>query len=372
MRMQVIQEGKIKLKIPTEDKYKAAVFYNPEAELQRDISVAVLAAWKKFSHQKISVCDALAASGIRGLRYAKEVSGLKEVVLNDHNPIAARLIKQNIKLNKLSRACRPNWQDANLLLHSRVFNYIDLDPFGSPNLFLDPAGRSIWHKGFLAVTATDTAPLCGTYPQACLRKYGIYNFKGADYYRELGMRVLVSYIILTLARWDRAFVPMLSHATTHYFRAYGRIEHVRWIEKLLKQFDFISHCLKCGWRAAGLHEKCGQCGAAAQKAGPIYLGALSDKKFSKVVLNELARRKFKQGRAEEKILRLLISESGLPAFYYDLNALGRLHKIKIPKIESLISELRKRGFKAGRTHFCPTAVKTNATLNQLLSCLQSP
>ena len=43
------------------------------------------------------------------------------------------------------------------ILHSKGFDYIDLDPFGSPNIFLDSAVKRLGRNGILAVTATDTA-----------------------------------------------------------------------------------------------------------------------------------------------------------------------------------------------------------------------
>jgi tRNA (guanine26-N2/guanine27-N2)-dimethyltransferase len=336
MVMKKIQEGKIKLWIHPGRIYDASVFYNPEMELSRDISVSCIQTFQKQSKLKLNICDALSGTGIRGLRYAKEISGIKKVIINDKNPKAFSLIKKNIKENKLSRKCSARKGDANVLLHENVFNVIDIDPFGSPNIFLDSAARSIWHKGFLCVTATDTAPLSGTYPKACFRKYGIFS-KKTEYYSELGMRILISYIILTLARRDRAFIPVFSHATRHYFRVFGKIGHLGEIDKLLKEFKMVD----------GI--------------GPIYLGKIKDKKFCKDVLKDLQKRDFKMRIQEEKLLNSIANEIGVP-FYYDLH---KLKKKQLPKIDNVIKKLKKKGFKASRTHFCPTGIKTNASLKEL-------
>jgi len=366
MKLKKIQEGKIKLWIPIEDKYKASVFFNPEAELTRDISISAIQTFQKEFKKKITICDALAATGIRGLRYAKEISGLKKVFLNDKNPLAVKLIRKNIRENKLRNKCIASKEDANLLLRKNVFIAIDLDPFGSPNIFMDSVARSIYHKGFLAVTATDQSALCGTYPEAGLRKYGIKPIK-TEFYNELGIRILISFIILTLARYDRAFIPLLSFSSQHYFRVFGKIEHAGKISDLLKDFKYVSYC-SCGNREFEIKEKC-FCGKDFKIVGPIYLGNILDKKFCKKVLIDIKKRNFRLRKEEEKLLKLLIEEAEMPAFYYDLHHLAKILKVKIPKMENLIDKLKSKGFKVSRTHFCPTAIKTDANFREFKKLL---
>jgi len=369
MKLRIVREGKIKLKIPVEKTYDAAVFFNPEAELQRDVSVSALQVWAKENKPK-TLLDALSASGARGLRYAKEVKGIGSILLNDKNPAAVKLIKQNIMLNKC-RKCKAKLADANLLMRENVFHVIDIDPFGPPVQFLDSAARSIFHKGFLAVTATDTAPLSGTYPAACFRKYGIKTVKGTDYYAELGLRILISHIILTFSRWDRAFVPVLSHQTAHYFRTYGRIGKASEIESLLRQFGFVCHCPKCGNRKFGRSETiCDRCGSPYLIAGPLYLGPISEKAFCEKVLSDLSERPFKQKAVEMKLLGLIIEESELPPFYYDIHYVAKKQKLSIPKTSVLMEKLRSKGFSVGHTHFCDTAVKTSASFVEFVEALR--
>ena len=365
MQTKLIQEGEVRLRVPTEDKFKAAVFYNRDAELQRDISIATLSAWKNLSKKKIFACDALSATGIRGLRYAKE-AGLKEIILNDHNPIAFKLIKQNIKLNKLTKICKANWQNMNALLQSKVFSFIDIDPFGTPNIFLDAAARSIHSKGLVAITATDTAPLSGTYPKTCLRKYGIKTIKGTEFYRELGIRNLITFTILAFSKYDRAFVPMLSHATTHYFRIYGKMGPASEIEPLLKQIKIIYYCRKCLNREFGnVRERC-QCGSQFETAGPIYVGTIQDTIFCSAVIDDMKKRDFNQKKAELELLYMLVNEAKSPPLYFDLNAIGKAYKKVPPKLDVLIEKLKSKGFVATRTHFCPTGIKTDSDLKDIL------
>lgn len=366
MKTHQIKEGKVNLFVPKENLYEAAVFYNPKMTFNRNISVAAIQAFQKSAERKITVLDALSASGVRGLRYAKEIYGIKEVVLNDKNPVAYKLIRKNIALNKLQRKCKPIKSDASILMHQKVFDVIDIDPFGSPNIFLDSSARSIYHKGFLAVTATDTAPLSGSYPETCFKKYGIRSMK-TDYYSELGIRILISCIILALARRERAFIPVLSFAKEHYFRIFGKIEHAGKIKDLLEQFCYVMHCFRCGNRKTGMLQLKCRCGNRFEFVGPVFLGNISDKKFCMQTARECKQRRFTE---EETLAKQLASESELPPFYYDLHYLARVVKINLPKTDEFVAELKKKGFRAGRTHFCPTAVKTDARYEQIVKMLK--
>ncbi len=335
-------------------------FYNPVAEFQRDVSVSALQAWQKTGRERLTVCDALSATGIRGLRYAKEVSGVRQVTLNDRNPASVRVIRKNISLNGLSRICTASRSDANALLHGNVFTCIDLDPFGSPNPFLDAAARSIWHRGFFAVTATDTGPLSGSFPRACFRKYGIMTFRGAPFYSELGIRTLLSYVILAMARRDRAFIPQLCHSTGHYFRCYGRIEHSSSIGRLLKDFGFVSYNPKTGEYRTGSQP--------VEKwpfAGPVYLGRIQDRAFVREVFIDLKSRDFRQKAVEARMLATIIGEADAPAFYWDLHVLASKLKVPAKGMEDVMLELKENGRLAIRTHFCPTAIKTDANYGEM-------
>ncbi len=129
MEFKIIEENKIKLfvqkiKIPTK---KMEVFYNADMVFDRDISEAICSIFKPKK-----ICDCMAASGARGLRYASELKE-SEVVLNDKNINSVNIIKKNAELNKLK--VRIENEDANTILRKEKFDFIDIDPFGSPIYF---------------------------------------------------------------------------------------------------------------------------------------------------------------------------------------------------------------------------------------------
>lgn len=60
----------------------------------------------------LRVLEALAASGLRSIRFAKEVPGLCSVVANDFSSKAVELITQNIQLNDAGHLVTSSLSDA--------------------------------------------------------------------------------------------------------------------------------------------------------------------------------------------------------------------------------------------------------------------
>jgi tRNA (guanine26-N2/guanine27-N2)-dimethyltransferase len=368
MKLKKFHEGKIAISAPEGRIYDASVFYNSEGELNRDISVSAFQVMQKEFEGKMTICDAMSATGIRGIRYAKEISKVGKVFLNDRSDSSVKLIKKNVKENKVLGKCVVSRDDASMFLRKNIFVAIDLDPFGSPSMFMDSAAKSVYHRGFLAVTATDQSALAGTYPESCFRKYGIKTMK-TEFYNELGIRVLISFIISSLARYDKAFVPVMSFTDQHYYRVFGRIERAGRISELLKSFRYVSYC-SCGNRDVGIKQKC-ICGKDFRVFGPVYLGSMSDRKFCHDVLDDIAKRDFRMKKEEMKLLGFLIEEAEMPALYFDLHNIAKATRKNPQKIDDVIRKLLAKGFKVSRTHFSPTAIKTDAKYEEILSCFES-
>ena len=82
----------------------------------------------------IRVLDALAATALRSVRYAKEVPGCKEVVANDLEPDAAAMAAKVIADNGAGDTCTARCGDAIALMaehrDKNRFDVVDLDPPG--------------------------------------------------------------------------------------------------------------------------------------------------------------------------------------------------------------------------------------------------
>lgn len=367
MRTRIITEGTTKIEVPIPDENSsfppssAAVFYNPAMRLNRDMTVATVACFAR-DHPEYTFLDALAASGIRGLRIANEVD--IAATMSDWDERSCELITKNITLNNLSN-CTAIKRNANVVMLDHSFDIIDLDPFGSPAPFLDTACRSAKH--LLCITATDTAPLCGAHKKAGIRTYAAVPLK-TEYYPEMGLRILMGAVARTLARHDKAMVPLLSYASQHYFRIFAAVKKdIRAADEALKEMGFLSHCFHCGerrWKhglAVPIEEQCPECGQTTSLAGPLWLGRLHDRDFCRELLTEVRVRTFAEA---EKIMIACMNEIEIP-MHFDYHKICKSLGVTAMPTDELIAVLRDRGFRASRTHFSGISFKTDAPVEEI-------
>ncbi len=355
----MVEEGSINFNVE-------GAFYNPRMKLNRDIGVAVAKSLGISDY-----LDALAASGARGLRVAKEAK-VDHVALNDVSPRAAKLMEENAKRNNLG-ACEIITSNANVLLHQRHFEAVDLDPFGSPSPFLAAASRSA--DKYLFITATDTAPLCGAHLKSGIRKYMAVPVK-ADHHREMGARILLGAVARELARVDKGSCPLLTHVTDHYARVYLRIgKGAKMADRSLEEMGHLEQCRICGrWRTVpGMACRswgiCSFCGGRAEVAGPLWLGPIQDRERIREVLADLEVSEARSDRAV-RLLQLCAEEIDVP-MYYDHHKLCRKFKVTPGSADDLIDDLRAAGYRASRTHFSGVGIKTEAPFEVLRETLCS-
>ncbi len=332
----VSKERKISKKLP--------VFYNPIMKLNRDITILLL---QQFPN--LNICDPLAASGVRSIRFAKELK-YKSILENDIIKKAFDLIKKNMKINKVKFEVKK--KDANmLLLESKGFDFIDLDVFGSPNFILDSAIKRISRQGILAVTATDTAALTGTYPRATLRKYWATPKKDVMMH-ETGLRILIRKIQLIGTQYDKALIPIFSYFKGHYFRVFLKcVKGKKEVDKIIKMHGIFND------------------------AGPLWIGDLWDSKLVSKMYNSLIKKSNKNilnNKELMKFLRIIKDESKINAIgFYDIHDIVEKEKIKkIMKKADIIKKIKKNNFKADETHFSGTGIRSNIPYNKLIRILK--
>lgn len=367
--MKTVKEGKAKIIVPGVSTFRdSEVFYNPEMSPQRDLAMAFLRVYRKSVDHDLVVCDPLAGSGVRGIRMLKEVKGIRKAVINDLSPGAVRLARKNFRANHIATSrYEVRQKDARVLLMERKgeFDYIDIDPFGSPIYYTDTAALALRTRSLLACTAMDTGALAGSFGSTCMRRYGIMNAK-TDFLKEMGVRVLVTAIMRDLLKYDYVFTPMINQQG-HFFRVIGKVERSGpKTSDAAGMIKVVSWCRACLWRAAVIKEKCPECGAKAVHLGPVWTGPLHDREFCAEVLAEYRKRKF--ARPVERDLERLAGEIDEP-FYYDMHKVYKSIKAAPGRMEELIEELKGKGFQVSRTHFCPTGIRTNAGIKDIKACL---
>lgn len=352
--MKKIKEESAEIFIPIEKKIskKLPVFYNPIMKLNRDITVLLL---KQFPPKHI--CDPLAGTGIRSIRFAKELK-YKSITVNDINSRAAALIKKNMKYNKLKFKIH-NKEGNLMLLESSGFDFIDLDVFGSPNFILDSSVKRLSRDSILALTATDTSALSGTYPKACLRKYWASPLKN-EIMHETGLRILIRKAQLIAAQYEKALTPIFSYSIEHYMRVFFLCKKSKKeVDKIIKQHGTLNN------------------------TGPLWLGQLWDKKLvedmHKLLIKNIKKTKNKKSSQEPqepnkelfKFMSIIKQESKISIIgFYNIHKIIKKYKIKnMPKKSELIKKIILRGYKASETHFDPVGIRSDICFTDLLKIL---
>lgn len=94
----------------------------------------------------ISVLDGLAATGLRSIRYLKEVPGISSLTINDLCKNATDAARNNCISNEVfdEKKVHIENKDATMLMYenrepSKNFDVIDIDPYGTAVPFLDAA-----------------------------------------------------------------------------------------------------------------------------------------------------------------------------------------------------------------------------------------
>ncbi|WP_225332720.1 tRNA (guanine(26)-N(2))-dimethyltransferase [Halomicrobium urmianum] len=354
-----VEEGQVTVEAPEQaDAGKGEnVFFNPVQELNRDLTVAALRAYREREPRAESYLDATAATGVRGVRAAADGW---QATLCDVDPEAVDLCERNLERNGLAAEVRH--EDANVTMHRDAFDVVDVDPFGTPIPFADAAFRGT--RDLVCVTATDTAPLCGAHFESGVRSYSAVP-RNTEYHAEMGVRILLGAMARTAARYDLAARPLLTHATKHYVRTYLELDRGAGVANdAIDELGHVYHCQHCLWRdsdrglLADAPEACPNCGRHLQTAGPLWLTRTCEPDFAEAVEPHLSE---DMGTAAEaaNLLGTLAAELPTPT-HYDQHRLCKRWGRGASSMDDFLEKLRAAGFEASRTHYGGTTFKTDA------------
>ncbi len=384
---EIIKEGKAKLVVPKLDmdsgepiqhlRSMAPVFYNPVMKTNRDTAVLMLRAYQGKTSHPITVCEPMTGSGVRGIRLLLETHEIESLTLGDLNPSALRLARENAQLNGLADKVDLRELDASLLLsiHSYPrgrFDYVDIDPYGSPSTFIDAAIMATKNHGVIALTATDMAPLCGVNKQACLRKYGGWPINN-DFCHETALRLMTGAMIRHSAVYEYGAKPLFSYYADHYVRAYYRIDRgARRADSGLEQMGYIKYCPSCMHRETSkdnVEIQCG-CGETMKVGGSLWLGELSDLEYVGGMMNDLENLPYLRDSQTEEIIHLVQGEHGYPVGFFVIDMLCKKVGVKSLPTEEVFDAVKSAGFRAARVHYDPRGLKTDASVSELVEILK--
>jgi tRNA (guanine26-N2/guanine27-N2)-dimethyltransferase len=364
-----VSEGKTRFFVPAQDAASrfppgsAPVFFNRRMELNRDATVLLLTVLNPSDY-----LDAMGASGVRGIRVANEC-GIP-VTINDRDPLGIDLITCNADRSDIPVEIVQ--REANALLSERSFDAVDLDPFGTPAFFIDAGVRGT--RRFLFVTATDTAPLCGAHLKAGRRRYFALPMN-TDYHSEVGLRILLGFVVRETVKYDRGIEPIFCYAREHFVRLHLRLlRGAIAADETIGKIGFILQCPKCPYReeVRGMvpgQGTCPDCGEILRPIGPLWLGELCNKEILTQMLEKIA--DLGLGTQKDLVKLIDICRSELPtSSHYDYHRLAKLQNCSPPDITSVLEGIRAQGYSASRTHFSGYGIKTEAPLSLIYNAVR--
>jgi tRNA (guanine26-N2/guanine27-N2)-dimethyltransferase len=287
----------------------------------------------KQAEPGFTILDALSATGLRALRYAREIPFTTSVVANDLLPAATKAIALNVKHNQLEDKIRATTGNALSHMYSvagdssrdnkgrpianKKYDVIDLDPYGTAAPFLDAAVQAVQDDGgLLCVTCTDPGVWASNgYPEKCFSLYGGIPMKGVHSH-EAGLRLILHSIATSAARYGLAMEPLLSLSIDYYARVFVRIyKSAADVKFLAGKTMMVYNCdTGCGawttqmiarnklalnksgnghfWKhvfgmAPTASKNCSHCGMKTHMAGPMFAGPLHSPDFIRRILDGL-------------------------------------------------------------------------------------
>ncbi|KAL8941754.1 MAG: hypothetical protein Q9211_001683 [Gyalolechia sp. 1 TL-2023] len=370
------------------------------------------------------ILDALSATGLRALRYAKEITHVTSVTANDISAPATASIKLNVEYNGLVKKIHPTTGDAKALMGHVVnpgkepFHVVDLDPYGTAAPFFDVAVQAVADGGLLCVTCTDAGIYASVgWPEKTFSQYGGLPWKGPQGH-EAGLRLVLHAVATSAARYGLAIEPLASLNIDFYVRLFVRVRRspvevkclagktmvvyncdhgcgafrIQYLaqtrEREAKNGDkFHNHSLAQGPTATPL---CEHCGFKTHLAGPMWGGPLHNPHFLKRVLGllpSLDSKVYGTIPRIEGMLTLALNETLFqdppemesvesaaaepfasldPAlrdphpFFINPSTLSRTLRCSRPSDAAFRGALLRLGYRATRSHTEPGSIRTDA------------
>ncbi|EDW04217.1 probable tRNA (guanine(26)-N(2))-dimethyltransferase [Drosophila grimshawi] len=422
------------------------VFYNPVQEFNRDLSIAVInvyfqqlvkeraeKALKQLQRQQkqqnaetplstpppipsyvagtqyedgLRILEALAATGLRSIRYAQEIAGVRQIIANDLSRQAVESINTNMEHNKVAHLIESSHADAMTLMYlstapQKRFDVVDLDPYGCPNRFLDGALQCLTDGGLLLVTATDMAVLAGNAPESCYVKYGSVPLR-MKCCHEMALRILLNCIATHANRHGKYIEPLLSISADFYVRIFLRVysgqaqcklsmSKQSWLYQCTGCETFTlqplgtvrsksaeqPHLLKFGLPTGpAVNSRCEHCSHRHHLGGPIWSAPIHQTSFVQQLLEAVqsSTSPLNALGTQRRIVGVLsMVQEELPdvPLYYTPDKLCCVLKLEIVPMLKMRSALLHAGYRVSYSHANKNSLKTDAppaVLWDLLRC----
>ncbi len=335
----IIREGDIKFYAGSENigpgpGRRSAGFYNTSQELNRNITECFLSSIKPSN-----VLDGFGGTGVRGIRIQKEL-GI-DVTIAEPNPKSMEIIRDNCRMNEVQPDLFEGRFEA--AVTQDLYDYMDIDPYGTPIPFIFPALSYVRNHGYIGITATDLTGLTGSAPQKTLRRYQA-SIQCDSFKHEMGIRLLISTIIRYAASVDIAAYPVMSLWHSHYYRVFFRVDHgSSRADQLMERIGIIDKYTDLTGSAPNNVE------------GPVWRGNLQDSKIMDGIRKPGS---IVNDKAVNRYLELFRNDD-LQFLFIDLALESQHRKRDIPQLSGVMKKLSESGISNGRTQFSYRGIKTS-------------
>ena len=276
--------------------------------------------------------------------------------------------------------------------------------------------QNLARRAILQVSATDTAALCGTYPQVTRRRYAAYAVNDSVTH-DTAMRILLGNIALCAARHERSIEPLISVFDGHHTRvsvlvtpgkknASNVYNNLGWrVNEPDKKT--ISAAIKAGLHNLGCanipqprvflpYNSPPESLANGKVSGPLWIGPLAREDVLEQLTEEYALEICGISKEkDENIISLTgwndedIEKSNrgvvrsIKKLYESKDAVGIKGLVTMdelpqwtdiggpPSPKKLVSKLKERGFKASISVISTPAIQTNAPWNELIEIVKN-
>ncbi|KAH8833663.1 N2,N2-dimethylguanosine tRNA methyltransferase [Flagelloscypha sp. PMI_526] len=421
-------------------------FLNPVQEFNRDLSVACIKTWsqqsnelrtqkaltrgKKVNHSKrpkercldesaqdgslgtsntatseyvpshrITILEPLSATGLRAIRYAKEIPLVKL------NGISAEITPANPCVEVVEG-------DACTLMYthrqpSKRVEVVDLDPYGTAAPFIDAAVQCVADGGLLCITCTDLAVLATTnnaekwysnpyqdYSRSVslTNVHSFTNYGGlpmkTEYCHEGALRLVLHTVSTSASRYGRYITPLLSlsidfyvrlwikvdskpievkkalgHTATYYVCSFCQSHYEQPLGKIIeKSSSYVQGKVQQG---PPVSNSCPECNSALHVAGPMWSGPIHQPEFASRVLAEVEANEDKYGTAARMKGMLTVAKECLCPFYFSPGKLSSFFRCTTISLDDFSSALLHDGHRVSRSHALAGSLKTDAPRNRI-------
>jgi tRNA (guanine26-N2/guanine27-N2)-dimethyltransferase len=355
-----------------------AGFFRVESRPSRDLTVRL--ARLQAGRGRLRLLDLMAGCGIRSLRCGLEADTAL-IWANDADPERLPLLQRNLAPLAGRGELRCTAMTAQQLLAACLqrrerFQLVDLDAFGCPSALLPLVLEAVALDGVLVLASSDGRSPTGHDRVAALRRLGTAA-RAHPASWELALRLQLGVVARSAWALGRGIEPLLSFSDGRTFRTAVRLRR-RPATGEERQLGLLAHCHRCGDQQVQSLLDLGRwpaclCAVVADGAapplavsGPLWIGGLQDPVQVAGLLVEARQRPSTVAAATVRLLERLAADPGDLPRCWPTAAIARQLGGGPPPLAALVSELRRRGYRAAASGLMEGMLRSDAPWRVIL------